>query len=105
MTSFAATSLRLQHTAFVVVLLAVLTPRAAHADEIDRCLSAHTDAQRLRQDGKLRAERDALLVCTRQICPGVVRAECAAWLVEVDGLIPTLLIAARTPIGSDIADA
>jgi hypothetical protein len=78
--------------------------RASHADEIDRCLTAHTQAQRLRQDGKLRASREQLLVCARTSCPNVVRAECGEWLGEVLALLPTVVIAARAADGTDLAE-
>jgi hypothetical protein len=79
-------------------------PQTSRADEIDRCLTAHTNSQRLRQDGKLRAAREDLVTCARQVCPGLVRAECADWLVATEALIPTVVISARTPAGSDLAN-
>jgi hypothetical protein len=87
--------------AFVPFLL----PHMARADEIDRCLAAHPEAQRLRLEGKLRAARTDLLLCARELCPGVVRAECGRWLGEVDGLLPSIVVSARTAGGADVSDA
>jgi hypothetical protein len=82
-----------------------LSEAPARADTVDRCLSAHTEAQRQRKDGKLRASHDQLLICAREACPRVVRAECGAWIVEVEALMPSVVIALRAPDGSDIRNA
>jgi hypothetical protein len=82
-----------------------LSEASARGDTVDRCLSAHTEAQRQRKDGKLRASHDQLLICGREACPRVVRAECGAWIVEVEALMPSIVIALRAPDGSDIRNA
>lgn len=80
------------------------TPRVARADDVDRCLAAHPEAQRLRRAGQLRATREQLLVCAREACPSVVRAECAQWLREVDDAMPSVVFAARDRDGGDLVD-
>jgi hypothetical protein len=82
-----------------------LSEASARGDTLDRCLSAHTEAQRQRKDGKLRASHDQLLICGREACPRVVRAECGAWIVEVEALMPSVVLALRAPDGRDIRNA
>jgi hypothetical protein len=82
----------------------MLAPRPAHADEIDRCLTAHPMAQRLRQDGALVSARTELLVCARAVCPAVVRAECGRWLAEVEDLTPSIVVSAQSVSGADLTD-
>jgi hypothetical protein len=83
---------------------AILDYAPAKADEIDRCLASHAEAQRSRREGKLRAARAELLVCARALCPRVVRTECGRWVAEVEELLPGVVISARTPAGEDLTD-
>ena len=83
---------------------AMLCSVRAGADEIDRCLASHSQAQRSRRGGKLRESRTGLLVCARSLCPRVVRTECGRFLTEVDALLPAVVISARTPAGEDLSE-
>jgi hypothetical protein len=87
-------------SAAVVVCATMAVP--AHADEIDRCLAAHTQSQRLRIAGKLRAARDALLVCAAEACPAIVRAECGQTLEEVKTDLPSVVVDAKDASGKDV---
>jgi len=73
-------------------------------DEKAACVSAADAAQQLRSDGKLRDARAALLVCAREACPGIVRADCAQWLSEVEAAIPTLVVRAQDTHGRELGD-
>jgi hypothetical protein len=105
MRSHGGWSLERRSARALLLALSLGTSRVAHADEVDRCLAAHPAAQRLRQDGKLRASRAELLVCARAVCPGVVRSECGRWLSEVDELTPSIVVSAREARGGDVTNA
>jgi hypothetical protein len=68
------------------------------------CVTAHEEAQRLRQGGKLREAREKLVACAQESCPGMVRADCGPWLNEIDNELPTIVFAARDAKGSDVPD-
>lgn len=74
----------------------------AHAEgEKDVCISAYEMSQRLRNDGKLLASREKLLVCARDVCPAIARTACADWLSEVEKNIPTIVVAAHDETGRE----
>ena len=85
---------------FAATLLLAAAP--ARADDKRECLSAFDEAQQLRIDGKLRAARDRLLVCSAERCPAPVRKDCAQWTTEVMAAIPTVVLGARDPQGRDV---
>lgn len=86
---------------------AVKTPPASSSegsgfDEATQsCLNAHEQGQLLRAAGKLLESRQALLACSHEQCPAIVRDDCSAWFGEVRGATPTLSISARLD-GQDI---
>lgn len=69
------------------------------------CVAAAQDAQSLRADAKLVSAREKLLICAREACPRVVRADCASWLTEVDQALPSLVVRVRDAGGADLAGA
>jgi hypothetical protein len=96
-----------------VPLLAVLSAallcagpaRAGDGDEKQACVAAFESAQSLRAKGKLRAAREALRICSRPACPGLVRDPCVRWLPEVEGSISTVRIEARDGAGNLLTGA
>jgi hypothetical protein len=83
-----------------------LVPRAARgADVKSECLAAADQGQSLRDDGKYRKAREALAMCARDVCPGVVAQSCAKWLRALDDATPTLVLGAKDGAGNDIASA
>ena len=76
----------------------------ARADEKSTCLEASESAQHAKLEGNLRSARASLLVCSREICPAVVRQDCNIWLSEVTASLPTVVVAARSPAGADLSD-
>jgi hypothetical protein len=90
----------------VVIAGAVATLAAlpsARADEMATCVKASEVGQSLRDEGKYRRAREKFLVCSRDVCPSVVRRDCAGWLLEVDSSLPSVVISA-TDSGHDITD-
>ncbi len=79
------------------------TGDVARADEKSVCLASYVDAQARRQDGKLRAAREALLACARESCPARLRADCVTWLAQVEASTPTLAFAARDAAHKDLS--
>jgi hypothetical protein len=83
--------------------LAIL-PRAARADEVTACVKASEQAQSLRDEGKYKKAREQLLVCTRDVCPAIVKKDCVQWLTEVDASMPSVVVTARDAKGQDLVD-
>ena len=87
----------------VIALLARSSPAPAQtpvgaqaaSDSKKACLVQHEAAQNFRRTGKLLEARDAVLVCSREECPAVVRADCGDWLELVSKTIPSLVIRAK----------
>ena len=69
---------------------------ASGSDSKKACLVQHEAAQTFRRTGKLLEARDAVLVCSRDECPAVVRADCGEWLELVRKTIPSLVIRAKS---------
>lgn len=89
-----------------IIAASPLIPSAAFAagPDTQACIKAFDDGQRARSDGRLRAAREKLLVCSQKECPGVLREDCAGVLREVDGATPTIVLAASDRDGKDLAD-
>ena len=69
------------------------TPSGAQSasDLKKACLVQHEAAQNFRRTGKLLEARDAVLVCSREECPAVVRSDCGDWLELVNKTLPSLV--------------
>ena len=93
--------------ALVSVALVVVSSasRSARADDNKmQCVQSYEDAQKLRQEGKLRASRAELVKCTSESCPPSLRKDCGPWLREVDDALPSVVLGARSPDGRDLTD-
>jgi hypothetical protein len=93
-----------------LLLLAFLmtAPTMGRADEDQDkriCLTSYVRAQTARQDGKLRASRQALVLCGAASCPAAIRADCVRWLGEVDQATPTIVLSCTGPDGRERTDA
>lgn len=76
--------------------------RAQAADEAGKCAAASNQAQDLRSANKLRAAREQLVTCVRDVCPSMVRNDCAQWIGEVDQALPTIVVSATDASGHDL---
>jgi hypothetical protein len=54
---------------------------------------------------KLLDAREALVVCSRPSCPGLVQRDCASWLAQVGEAQPTVVLRALTAKGRAVLDA
>lgn len=89
----------------LIVSLAVFLAGEARAEPSKQaCISAHSEGQASRKDGKLRAARAKFLLCSNEACPGVIRKDCTGWLGEVEASLPTLVFEVKGPSGRDTSD-
>ena len=86
--------------------LAALWPCASSAQIVSKpqCVAAYTDGQRHRRSGELLSARADLRICASDPCPVMLQNDCAAWLAEVDRLVPSIVFAARDAGGGDLFD-
>jgi hypothetical protein len=75
----------------------------ARADDA-ACVAEHARGRDLRDQGKLRAARDAWRACSIETCPSIVRDDCTDRGREADASIPTLVVRAVRPDGNDESD-
>jgi hypothetical protein len=85
-------------------LAVTLVTAAAAADETDACLAASDKGQKERDDGHLLEARKQLLLCSRDVCPRLVRSDCEKWAGEVQERMPTVVFGARDARGADLLE-
>jgi hypothetical protein len=76
--------------------------RTAAASPKEVCIAAATDGQRTRDDGRWLEAKEQFLTCAAATCPGLVRAECARWLSDLDAKIPSVVLGAKDASGVDL---
>ena len=86
-----------------LALLALTATNAAKGDDKIDCITAFDDAQRLRDEGKFVNARGRALVCVRNACPAVLRADCATWLANIEASLPTVTLSATDREGHDLS--
>jgi hypothetical protein len=91
--------------ALISTFLTAAPARAEDDAEKRACVVAFEKAQVLRKSGALGAAKVQLELCTRPVCPQLVREECTQWTTELARVTPSLLLAARDPTGRDVAHA
>jgi hypothetical protein len=87
----------------VASLLLAAGPATA-VDEMPACVAAAEQAQRQRAAGKLLEARASLQICSREVCPSIVRSDCLRWRADVEGAVPTVVFRAQDPRGQDLSD-
>lgn len=68
------------------------------------CFDAASEGQTLRDEHKLVEARDQFGRCAQAQCPTSMRADCAAWLEEVNTSIPTVVLTATDANGASVFD-
>ncbi len=76
----------------------------ARADEKQQCMAASDQGQELRDDGSYRRAREAFSACARNVCPPLVRRDCANWLSELEEAWPSVILGAKDGEGNDLVD-
>lgn len=87
-----------------VLLAATTTTTAAHADDKVVCANASENGQKLRDDGKLMKARQEFMVCSRDVCPGVIKKDCVDWLAQAEASLPSVVLAAKDEKGQDVTN-
>jgi hypothetical protein len=77
---------------------------ASEQDVLGVCIAAYEDAQRRRNRGDLIEAREALKVCSRDLCPSIAKTDCTGWLAELRVDVPTIVVGARFEGGRDVID-
>lgn len=85
-----------------LALAVTLAAAPSFAGDKEDCATAAEQAQRLRAEKKLRAARTQIILCARDVCPAVIRNDCAKWLRDVESALPTIIIRARDPQDKDL---
>jgi hypothetical protein len=84
---------------------AVLVSSLARGEGVvDRCVDANTQAQSLRNRGKLAEARTQLKFCADPSCPALVRDDCAQLLDDLDRAQPTIVFDVKDDAGRDLVD-
>jgi hypothetical protein len=60
--------------------------------EVEQCVAQHDDARKARLGEQWLRARQAMHSCADERCPLAIAADCRAWLDELAGLMPTLII-------------
>ncbi|MBI5534011.1 MAG: hypothetical protein HY898_14920 [Deltaproteobacteria bacterium] len=68
------------------------------------CFNAHEQGQLAKAGRHLIAAAESFSVCASEACPAVVREECAKWLADLQGAIPSVVPVAVDSKGNDTAD-
>ena len=84
--------------------LGASVPTSAYGGEKEVCVDASVQGQRARVAGKLTEAMERFAVCAREVCPLVVRQDCASWQEEVGKSQPTVSVGFRDAEGHDILD-
>jgi hypothetical protein len=95
---------RLAAVCGVAVPLVGAADLARAADEKVACVAAADAGQQQRSAGKLLLARTSFQICSREVCPGIVRADCTRWREEVQASVPTVVLRAQDPRGQDLSD-
>lgn len=88
-----------RRTAAAAAFASLLASGPALADEVDACSNAYEATQRLEKRGELRAALREAKSCAREVCPEILRQDCAAWSTSLTALVPTARIRVRGPGG------
>jgi len=86
----------------LAILIAMLVPELARADEKAECAQAGNDAGPLRSSGKLKDARDRLIRCSQATCPAVIRDNCASDLKDLAAELPSIVLRATDASGKDL---
>lgn len=86
-----------------MAMAVVSVVRPALGDTKAECAKAYESSQEQKSGGKLLAARESLVTCSQSGCPSFIKKDCAKWLSEVEGAIPTVVFSAKAK-GADLTD-
>lgn len=90
--------------ASLCVLATSPTALAAPPDR-QACFTAYEQAQGLMRRSRLRAAREAATSCLADSCPTALRADCSQWLKDIEGRMPSVVVACQRADGGSVDDA
>ena len=59
------------------------------------CVESHGASQEARADKRFLDAKQNLLECSKAVCPGLIRGDCARWFDEMEALIPSIAVVVR----------
>jgi len=69
------------------------------------CIDAHANGQVARGQGGLLQARSLFRSCAAEACPQLIRDDCAKFGAEVEALLPSVVVVARSSSGQDLTGA
>ncbi len=87
------------------VLSSSFHQKVAHAETaaVQACIDAHATGQVARAHGRLLQARRDFNSCAVESCPQIIREDCAQFGAEVETALPSVVVAARSASGQDVA--
>lgn len=80
------------------------SPAVARADDNKaQCVDAYEQGQRARKQSALLRAKDAFLLCSSDLCPAAMHADCQGWLDEVDAAIPKTAFEVTSKTGAPLS--
>jgi len=83
--------------------IAVFGASPAHADDVEGCVKSAELGQSARRSDSLLSARGHLISCAREVCPALIRADCARWLDDVEARLPAASVRVTSDDGRDIS--
>ncbi len=77
----------------------------ARADDKNACIEADASGQELRLKSQWREAALRFKQCTRLVCPAPIVQDCVDRYDDLQAAMPTLIVAAKRPDGTDTVDA
>jgi hypothetical protein len=77
-----------------------MRPEAQTADqkrEVAACVESYEGGQILKKRARLKEAEQTLAKCMDEKCPGSLRKECAGWLDEIRGRMPSIVLQCEEP--------
>jgi len=100
-------ALRIRGAGLGFAACVLLAPALSGATETEadkaRCEASYESAQRLKREEHLSATKAQLAICI-ETCPAPLVADCTAWLKDLEVLLPTVRLVARTATGAAARD-
>jgi hypothetical protein len=82
-------------------LAVLLTSGVAAADDA-ACIAASEQSLALRKQEKLHDALKQLALCADPACPDEVKQECSRRIGDIDGVMPSIILAAKDLVGNDL---
>jgi hypothetical protein len=89
--------------AALAIALTLFTLPALAEDKV-ACRKAFEQAQSLRDEGKLTAAREQMVICTNT-CPKGFQKICEGWIGDVEKALPSIVLRVTDANGGDLVDA